>query len=188
METKKKIRKEILAKRDTLTESQRESMSQEIFHRLTQLPEFENAGQILLFAGYGSEPDTISWMKSCMQNGKKVFCPTVCGEVMEFYEVKDVSELQIGYKGIPEPVPMQETKYVPGAHDLMILPGVAFDHEGNRIGYGKGFYDRYLASGYSGEKLAVAFSLQMVENERMPAEMTDQRIGCIVTEKEIIRI
>lgn len=188
METKKKIRQEILTRRDAILPEEKSRMSEEIFRRVKSLPEFHQAKNVLLFAGYGSEPDTLPWVAECTSMGKRVFCPRVIGDVMEFYEIRTAEELIAGYKGIMEPIPDEGRIYSPGTQDFMMVPGTAFDREGNRIGYGKGFYDRYLSDVFQGEAAAVAFSLQLVENDRIPAEVTDHKMKCIVTEKEIIRI
>ena len=188
METKKKIRQEMLAARDAISQEERERLSKDILKRIEALPEFQQAETILAFVGYGSEPNTLPSLEQWMNSGKKVFCPVVLGETMEFYQIHSLSELKDGYKGIKEPVPSDERKYISSDKDFMLLPGLVFDREGNRIGYGKGFYDRYLSDGFSGEMAAIAFSIQMVENGRIPAEETDHTIKYIVTEKEIIRI
>ena len=188
METKRKIRQEILTVRDQILPEDRREMTGRIFERIKKLPAFQNASQILMFIGYGSEPETLPWILECTAMGKKVFCPRVCGEVMEFYEIKLPEELQTGYKGILEPAAAFEKLYVPGENDFMLLPGTVFDREGNRIGYGKGFYDRYLSDCFTGESAAVAFSVQITDNGRIPAESTDQKVTCIVTEDEIIAV
>lgn len=188
METKKQIRQEVLALRKALDENERARKTAEIILNIRRLPEFEEAKQVLLFVGYGSEPDTLTLIKECLKTGKKVFCPVVLRDEMEFYQILDAAELTEGYMGIMEPEPEDLRKYVPGDKDFMLLPGTAFDREGNRIGYGKGFYDKYLAQGFSGNQAAAAFSFQVLENGRIPAEPTDRKIKCIVTEQEIIRI
>nr|MBQ8252403.1 5-formyltetrahydrofolate cyclo-ligase [Lachnospiraceae bacterium] len=188
METKRQIRKEILAVRDAIAPELHKKMSKEICDALSGLSEYAEAEQILFFVPYGSEADISPLLEACMENGRSVFCPLVAGEQMEFYRVDDMSQLTEGYKGIREPAPSPERKYCPGRKDFLILPGSVFDLEGNRIGYGKGFYDRFLSGGFQGAMAAPAFSLQIVENGRIPAEETDQKINCIVTEKEIIRI
>ena len=188
METKKKIRQEILERRDALSAEERAQRSFKILRCVEQLPEFQKAETLLLFAGYGSEPDTLSFMDAWIQKGKQVYCPVVLGETMEFYRIVSLRELKDGYKGIKEPVPSEERKYIPKEQDFMLVPGTVFDREGNRIGYGKGFYDRYLSGDFKGDAAAIAFSMQIVENGRIPTEETDHKIKCIVTENEIIRI
>lgn len=188
METKRQIRQEILSRRDAVPETERAKMSRAIFRRVLDLPEFSCAGQVLLFAGYGSEPDTLPWIQECVSRGKRVFCPRVIGEVMEFFEIETEKQLAAGYKGIREPLADEHKRYIPGLRDFMLVPGTVFDREGNRIGYGKGFYDRYLSGSFCGETAAVAFSLQLVENGRIPVQATDRKMKCIVTEEEILRI
>lgn len=188
METKKKIRREILALRDKLSGEERIRLSSEIFRRIENLPDFQKADKLLLFAGYGSEPDTLPLHDKCIARGKRVYCPVVLGDEMEFYRITSVDELKIGYKGILEPCPSKEGRYIPGDYDFMLVPGTVFDRQGNRIGYGKGFYDKYLSGGFPGKMAAVAFSFQIVENGRIPTEPTDHKINCIVTENEIIRL
>ncbi len=188
METKKKIRQEILACRDAISPVERKRQSDMIREKIKELPGFTSAEQLLLFVSYGSEPDTQELIMESLKKGKAVYCPVVFGETMEFYRIHSLKDLQEGYKGILEPVPSEEKKFIPGKHDFMLLPGTVFDRAGNRIGYGKGFYDKYLSSGFAGETAAVAFSIQIVENGRIPAEDTDHKMNCIVTDKEIIRI
>ncbi len=188
METKKQIRKEILSVRDAIDKKKRAEYSRQICKRVFQLPGFVKSQSVLCFVGYGSEPDTEEIIQTCFQMGKRVYCPRVIGDEMEFYEIKDCSELISGYKGIMEPLAREEARYVPGKSDFMLLPGVVFDREGNRIGYGKGFYDRYLAKQYQGDMAAIAYSCQIVANGRIITETTDKKVNCIVTETELIRI
>ncbi len=188
METKKKIRQEILVLRDALLPDERVRMSRELFERVKLLPEFQKAPNVLLFAGYGSEPDTLPWIQACIDMGKHVFCPRVIGDVMEFYEIGTQDDLVSGYKGIREPLQDEKRRYIPKKEDFMLVPGTVFDRDGNRIGYGKGFYDRYISDVFCAKTAAVAFSVQFVENGRIPAERTDRKMNCIVTENEILRI
>jgi len=188
METKKEIRKEMLSRRDLLTADDRSRMSREVIKKIMTLPEYKMAKNLLLFAGYGSEPDTLLFFEEYIKQGKRVYCPLVEGDTMEFYEVSDISDFTEGYKGIPEPKADENRRYIPCKTDFMIVPGTAFDREGNRIGYGKGFYDKYLSDRFEGKCAAIAYSFQVIENGRIPSEKTDQKMSCIVTENEIIRI
>lgn len=186
METKKQIRSEILCLRDQLSGIEHTKKSREILQKLTALPAFARAEQILLFVSYGSEPDTYPLINRCIAEGKKVYCPRVEGDYMDFYEIKGLDELAEGYRGIKEPLPSLERQYHEEAGDFMIMPGAVFDRAGNRIGYGKGFYDRYLSRGFAGQKAAIAFSFQIVEPNRIPVDKTDRRPDYIVTEQEVI--
>lgn len=188
METKKKIRQEILSQRNALLPEEKLRMSEAIFQRIVTLPEFQQAEKVLLFAGYGSEPDTLAFLDEIFKAGKRVFCPLVEGETMDFFEIADRADISPGYKGIPEPKSEPEKRYIPSERDFMLVPGTVFDRKGNRIGYGKGFYDKFLSDVFFGKTAAVGFSFQIVEDGRIPVEKTDRKMSCIVTETEIIRI
>ena len=187
METKKQIRREVLAVRDALNKEVHKTWSQTICDKVRTMSEYKNAGCILFFVPYGSEVDVKPLIEEALQQGRQVFCPFVTGDQMMFYRIDNFSQLKEGYKGILEPIPEDERSYVPNTADFMIVPGTVFDREGNRIGYGKGFYDRFLTETYVGSLAAVAFSHQIVENGRIHAESTDRKIKLIVTEQGIIR-
>ncbi len=136
------------------------------------------AKNILVFVSYGSEIDTSEIIKDALRKRKKVFVPRVVGEDMVFYRIYDMDELKEGYKGIPEPSLSEEPfcyQEELAEDTLMIMPGVVFDRKRNRIGYGKGFYDRYLAdkTALQNKTIAVGYQCQMLEE--IPAEKTDIR-------------
>ncbi len=190
-EEKKKLRRQILQLRNELTMDERSKKSEIICQKLYEMPYYKQAEILLAFVNYQSEVITIPLIEKAISEGKKVFCPKVIGEEMEFYEIKAISELLEGYRGIKEPEAIAEKLYVPEAHKasvLMLMPGVAFDRNRYRIGYGKGFYDRYLEK-YEKYKqrmttIALAFSCQMVE--KVPVQPHDIRPDVIITEKERI--
>ena len=118
--------------------------------------------------------------------GKRTAVPKVTGERrMEFYYISSMEELSPGYRGIPEPEGRAGTEAVPAKDALIILPGAAFDRMGNRLGYGGGFYDTYLASHPQAGRAAIAFSVQIAE--RIPSGPYDIRPDIIFTEKEMIQ-
>lgn len=165
---KKHLRKQILSRRDALTPQERERAALLVTERICGHQWFYLADTILCFVSYGSEIDTTGILQEALAKGKKVYVPKVIGEDMVFYRMYSLKELQEGYKGIPEPVGDTESfTYEPDDAEkvLMLMPGAVFDGQRNRIGYGKGFYDRYLADK---EKLqlrtiAVGYRCQMVE-------------------------
>lgn len=183
METKKQIRREILSIRDALSKEERKKKSDKIKKQLAELPAFEQADQILIYASFGSEVETDAIMELAFRKRKLVFCPRVEGKKMQFYQITDLSQLVSGYRGIREPQPERPWQQRPG--DLVIMPGTVFDREGNRIGYGGGFYDRFLEAHPQVSTAAVAYELQLVEAGRIETEETDQKPACIVTEKMI---
>lgn len=199
-EEKRTLRKKILQCRKEMPIAKREEKSEQIRQKLYQMPVYQKADVLLAYAEYQSEVITTPVIQKALAEGKAVFCPTVQGENMEFYQINSLEELQEGYKGIREPLPKSERKIhldqMMEKQILMLMPGAVFDTERHRIGYGKGFYDRYLngilytADERSGQKLdsgistvALAFSCQVVE--KLPAEEHDVCPDMLLTEKEI---
>ena len=184
METKKDIRKKIFASRKACTDEQIENWSLDITRRVISLPAFRNAKRILAYADYNHEVITRYLIEEAWKAGKEVAVPKVVGKDMVFYRFTDFSQLQPGYYGIPEPDGSGEA--VNWEEALMIMPGVAFDRENHRVGYGGGFYDRYLEKHPSLERVAVAFDFQIMPE--VPVEPTDIFPQIIVTEKELLFI
>lgn len=177
-EEKKRIRRDILKKRSELSMEERMKASLVITDRIIGHQWFYRADVLLAFVGYGSEIDTSGIIKEALRCGKKVYVPKVCANEMHFYRIYDYDGLVRGYKGIPEPSGLSE-KYDFNSDNagcertLLLMPGVAFDMEKNRIGYGKGFYDRFLQDK---EKLrlhsiAIGFLCQIVDN--IPSDERD---------------
>lgn len=180
METKKAIRKKILALRKTFTDQQIAEMSCSVTANVCALPAFKNAGRILIYADYNHEVMTRSIIENAWKTGKEVAVPKVEGSDMTFYRLTEFSQLSTGYCGIPEP---EEGEIVNWEKGLIIMPGVAFDRKNHRVGYGGGFYDRYLEKYRELDRLALAFSFQIMD--QVPTEPTDIFPTILVTEKEI---
>jgi len=145
------IRKAILQARDNLSPVERKRGNILLTERILGHQWFYRSGVILGFVSYGSEIDTGEILQEAFRKGKKVYVPKVIGKTeearMRFYRITSLEELQEGYRGIPEPSgTSEEYVYTPAETDqvLMLMPGVAFDRFRGRIGYGKGFYDRFL--------------------------------------------
>lgn len=179
METKKEIRKKIFAARKACTSEQIDSWSRDTTKRVVSLPAFRHAQRILVYADYNHEVVTRYLIEEAWRRGKEVAVPKVVGKDMIFYKLTDFSQLEPGYFGIPEP---SEGEAVEWPQALMIMPGVAFDKKNHRVGYGGGFYDRYLEKHPEIQRVAVAFSFQILEE--VPTEPTDICPQIIVTEKE----
>lgn len=183
METKSSIRKQILKKRDALSQSEISHKSDKILYQLFNLPEYKEAEHILLYADYRNEVATDKLFLDAISKKKKVYYPKVFGQEMEFYSVKTLEELRFGYKGIREPQenPIKRFFYKKQDSALMIVPGVAFDTEGFRVGYGKGYYDKYLSDKRMITAVATAFSFQLLEH--VPADAHDIKMDKIITEE-----
>ncbi|MBQ2099730.1 MAG: 5-formyltetrahydrofolate cyclo-ligase [Lachnospiraceae bacterium] len=151
---KKTLRKELLARRDALTGAEQERAKVLITERIIGHQWFYLSNVILGFVSYGSEICTLEILEEALKKGKKVYVPKIERDgqsdegTMEFYSIRNLEELKEGYKGILEPDGSSE-KYVYDADEaketLILVPGVGFDPYRNRMGYGKGFYDRFLA-------------------------------------------
>lgn len=191
METKADIRQRILGRRNALSPVEKKQAEEKITETLLNLEVYRQTAVVLGFVGYGSEPDTFPFLECAVRDGKKVYCPVSKQDgTMEFYRYTKKNDLSEGYKNIPEPSEKSEKfeKKILGNeksfHTFMLMPGVAFDMSRHRIGYGKGFYDRYLADYRPDYIAAVCFECQIVE--AIPAETFDVMPDLVVTEKGII--
>lgn len=222
---KRRIRQAALERRDSLTDKQRRNYSDRMIERLVSLPGYREAEAILTYVSFRSEVNTFPLLDRVFSDGKAVFVPKVSGKEMDFYRIFSEADLTEGYRGILEPSGGQlldgwmddqisqrvggrqekplknreEQEGEPAVLSVMIcMPGAAFDRACHRIGYGGGFYDRYLsgrsaaAEGAEGKThlcaayltAALAYDCQVFEE--IPWEMHDICPMCVVTEKEII--
>lgn len=189
---KKVLRKEILARRDALTAEYRKAAELEIFKKVISGECYKKASAVLAYASYGSETGTDLLIKDAWEKKKAVYCPRVEGEEICFYRIFSFAELEKGYQGIREPVKgllTYEANRQEG-NSLLLLPGTVFDRKRNRLGYGKGFYDRFLAGHLpeleSGRLITagLAFSVQIVE--QIPNEKHDIRPDYLFTETGVL--
>lgn len=177
-ETKSEIRSQILRTRNALTEEERRRGASRLTEMLVGHPWYCSSDTVLCYADYGSEIGTGELIREALASGKRVFLPRVEGENMVFYRIGDLSELIQGYKGIPEPGGNSESYSASeeqAGKTLLLMPGVAFDRYRNRIGYGKGFYDRFLAHNPKLQERSIAVGFQCQMLEKIPAEETDIR-------------
>ncbi|MDO4618101.1 MAG: 5-formyltetrahydrofolate cyclo-ligase [Clostridia bacterium] len=176
---KKHLRKKALAKRNALTLEYREKSSLKIFEKLISMSEYKSAETVLLYASFGSEVDTEMLIKRALKDKKTVCLPRCIKESrqMEIVPIKSLDDLKEGAYGIKEPV----GNGISDA-DLVIVPLVAFTKEKDRLGYGGGYYDRFLANADT-KSIGIAFSCQIEEN--VYPENTDIKLQKIVTEKEV---
>jgi len=177
-ETKADIRRRILRVRNGLSQAQRERASILLTERILGHQWYYLSEMVLLYASFGSEIGTGELIAESLRKGKKVFLPKVEGERMSFYRIHAMEDVAEGYQGIPEPSGETERyRYSERNAEqiLMIMPGAAFDGRRNRIGYGKGFYDRFLADkpALQLRTIAVGYRCQLVEE--IPAGEQDIR-------------
>jgi len=181
----KQLRKEIIKKRMELDSSERLHRSDIIADKLIRTDEYREAKKILVYADASGEVATDRIINKSLLEGKRVYAPVVLNEAdMDFYEIFSLDELYPGSFGIREPLTIENLKYSGESNDsdtLMIVPGVAFDRNNNRMGYGRGFYDRYLARVAVNKRVALAYDFQIVDSI-IPKE-TDVPVTGIITDK-----
>jgi len=145
--------------------------------------EFKKASQVALFAPQAWELDLSSVWQA---RPEACVLPRVVGEGLHFFYLKSWNDLKAGYKGILEPPPEAKPARPWQKDDLLLIPGLAFDRHGGRIGSGKGFYDRFLP-GVLALRWAVGYSQQIFDDE-LAQEPLDVRMGAIVSEQGIFRV
>lgn len=187
METKSEIRKRILEARGALTQDEVAAKSDAILQKVLKTPEYMEADNILLYADYNREVMTRGIFEDAMMRKKRVYFPKSdqFTNAMTFYQTVSVKQLEKGYMGIPEPKENPQLCYKFNANEdtLVIVPGVAFDMAGFRLGYGKGYYDKFLSNRRQLSTMALAFACQIVEE--LPSEPHDIKMDKIVTEEII---
>ncbi|MGN0361988.1 MAG: 5-formyltetrahydrofolate cyclo-ligase [Bilifractor sp.] len=184
---KKELRKTVFARRRAASDEEVQRNSQAIFSRITESACYQSASSVFCYMDHKHEVMTRSFIERCWQDGKRVAVPKVNGRDMNFYYIEYFGQLESGIMGILEPI-----THCPGIVQnadadedaLLIVPGVAFDENRGRCGYGGGYYDRYLAAHTRHTTIAVAFEFQIFD--RIPSDEHDIRPQYLATEKRII--
>ena len=185
---KREIRKRLIYDRSHIDDNYRERYDLIILDKIVALREYREADLILIYASYNGEVDTYRLIDRALSDGKRVACPRcrIEGEaaLLDFYRIDSKEDLVPGYKGIPEPRDEEEKRL---AEDDMIgcpviVPLVGYDRDNNRLGYGKGFYDRFFADCDGLMKIGIAYKCQ--EEERLPVDKYDIRLDMIINEKD----
>ena len=175
------LRKHLLEKRDSTSFDLMEIHSEKILSKLMKTKVISEAKSIACYYSIGSEVQTIELITRLLDEKKSVSLPRISSNTMSFRTIDDLSKLDKGEFDIPEPkdnAPIQEK------HDVILVPCVGLDGEGNRIGYGQGFYDKYL-EGNDSIKIALSYSKQIVKS--VPVTDEDIRMDWIITEKDVIK-
>ena len=181
--SKQILRRQILEMRDGMDILDRDYLNSRLTSRIMSLEHIKKANTVMCYVSFGSEADTYEIMNRLWTLGKQIVVPRVNGDEMEFFFIKNKSDLVPGYKGIMEPKEGCE-KYEPSKGDIMLVPGAVFDERLFRIGYGKGFYDRYLEKHKGLYAIGMCFDFQVVD--AIPVDKWDRGLDIIVTEKRNI--
>jgi 5-formyltetrahydrofolate cyclo-ligase len=185
-ERKRELRRSVLRRRDSLPEDARRAKSRAIAGRVMALSEIRSARTVRAFWSFGSEVDTRPLLERLAASGRTVVLPTIRDRALEPRTWKPGEELEETWFGASEPVGGRSVD--PAAIDVVAVPGVAFDRAGGRVGYGGGFYDRFLGRLRADAlRVGIAFSCQLVD-EPVPAASFDVPIDAVVTEREVLRL
>lgn len=186
-EDKVRLRKKMKELRNRLDADEVKSLSEQICRNITNLPVYQKADVILSYFATGNEVSLITLMEAAVAEGKEVYLPKVRGREMDFFRYRTMEDVAPGYMGIYEPAAtemFQGKNQIEDMNTIILMPGLAFDHKKNRIGYGGGFYDRYLED-YEIYRIGVCYDFQITE-EKIPYNMFDIKPDMIVTERQIM--
>lgn len=186
---KKKVRNNMLHIRETMDKVECDSNSKKIMEMLTRLKIIKESKTIMLYLSFNNEVDTYGLLEWCLKNEKRVVVPYCIEEERKMIpcNIKNVDEdLERSRFGFMQP----KVNYIDEVHkdeiDVVIVPGVVFDINGNRIGFGGGYYDRFLQNLSDTKSIAICHDFQLVE--RVPRDDFDIPMNKIVTEKKIVTI
>ena len=153
-------RRRIREKKRAMTLEEIEERSRELVRQFAATEAYRKAKTVYGYMPYNQEVRTVPMLEQALRDGKKVAVPKCYGDEMKFIYLDDLTKVAKGYAGIPEPIADE-----PVAHDetaLVLMPGLAFDPQGHRIGYGGGFYDKFLSREPNHPTLALCYDFQML--------------------------
>ena len=176
---KQELRKSIREQKRAMTEDQIQEKSRLLGQLFAASALYRNAKTIYGYMPYNQEVRTVPMLEQALRDGKRVAVPKVYGDEMKFIYLTDLSQVEKGYAGIPEPIldePVADDKTA-----LVLMPGLAFDRQGHRIGYGGGFYDKFLSSEPGHPTLALCYDFQMLPY--LETEEFDMPVDCVLWAK-----
>lgn len=156
---KQELRRAIRERKRAMTEEEIVERSNALAEKFYNTPAYQAASTIYGYLPYNQEVRTVPMLQRALDEGKRVAVPKVYGEEMRFIYLEDLTQVSKGYAGIPEPI--ADAPVAEDQRALVLMPGLAFDPQGHRIGYGGGFYDRFLAQEPHHPTLALCYEFQM---------------------------
>ncbi len=179
------LRTEIRIRRDSLSKQAVDDRSRRILSHLKGIPELKSARAVHTYVAWKNEVDTHALIRWLFDTGRRVIVPWVekADRRMHHFEIRSLAELQPGSFGILEPVREMTTEVDTTEIDMVIVPGLAFDLSGNRLGYGWGFYDDFLKD-LSIPKVALAYDFQVIDS--VPVNNNDVPLDIVVSETRVI--
>jgi len=186
---KQSLKSQIFKKRNSLSKEEIKEKSNKIKNNLFSLKEFKKAKNIMFYVSFNNEVNTQEIIKELLsKKGKTIIVPYTIKDDFRLHisELKDFNELEPKTFGILEPKDLYIREFNSDKLDIVIVPGIAFDKKSHRIGYGYGYYDRFLKTIKKGTvKIGLAFDFQLVE--KIPKEKHDVPMDIVVTDKEVLR-
>lgn len=173
---KKALRSKIREQKRAMTPAQIEEASSKLGEMFLKTELYRNAKTIYGYLPYNQEVRTVPMLEQALADGKRVAVPKVYDDEMRFIYLTDLTQVEKGYAGIPEPIADEPVAEDPTA--LVLMPGLAFDREGHRIGYGGGFYDKFLATEPNHPTVALCYAFQMVDE--LPTEEFDVPVDLVL--------
>ena len=173
---KKELRRQIRELKRAMTSEQIDAASARLGELFLNCPQYKEAKTIYGYLPYNQEVRTVPMLEHAMREGKRVAVPKCYGDEMRFIYMDDLSKVEKGYANIPEPIaddPVADDKTA-----LVLMPGMAFTKDGKRMGYGGGFYDKFLAAEPDHPTVALCYDFQMVED--LPTEDYDIPVDCVL--------
>lgn len=177
------IRRDLLSRRLSLSLEELDKTSKEITKNLFKLRRFRNAQRIALYFPIKNEIKTEGIFRGAIESHKEIYFPCMKGSLLEFRKVSDLNELEPGSFRIPEPG-CNSSRIEIIDLDLIIIPGIAFDRFGGRLGYGRGYYDRALFKTNRRRRIGLAYNFQVLD--LIPMEAGDEEVDLVVTEAGVI--
>ena len=181
---KRELRSRMRQVRGVLPASAAAARSSAATERALALPELQGARVLVGFSAIHKELDPAALLAAARAQGKRVGLPRVVGELLELHEVSAPEELVEGTFGVLEP-PASAPRIEPTEVDLVLVPALAFDARGHRIGYGRGFYDRLLPQLTRAFRVGLAYDFQLLAE--LPDDPHDVPMQCVVTDKRSLR-
>jgi 5-formyltetrahydrofolate cyclo-ligase len=189
-EDREALRQKILGARDGLSDKARQAKSISAMQNFWTLPGMQQWSTLFIYVNFRSEVETLELIKKCINRDIRVAVPLVDASAVRMIPllIKDPEQdLVPGYYNIPEPDPKKSLRLEPGEIDAAVIPGSVFDIHGGRLGYGGGYYDRFLLNDApQAKRIGLAFELQVVD--KVPLEPHDQPLDILITEERIVNI
>ncbi len=188
MRSKKSVRTELRAKRESLEAKLWQDYSNRIQRSILRSTLYKECDILMAYCDKNNEVGTLTLCEDALISGKELYFPKVLENFnearMEFYRVNSTTELTPGFHGIMEPLGdinrVFDYNRSLDKKVLMLVPGIAFDHEGHRLGYGKGYYDNYLRNKEAIMRIGICFSMQIID--KVPVTRNDLHVNYVLSE------